>query len=286
MILSWKNPADTDFRQANITWTGGTGTTTPPTEAIPVTGTPSADDSYIVTGLLAGSYSFTITSEDVVGNISGSADASPSPIARAIMSSGSNNGSSVSITIRVGKPAASSVRSYSALDDPAHATIDQSSVSVPFRVRDDIPAPATRSAMPSQSAVASKGSYSVVPASFWISSQMVDINRPSSAYTGTVPQAAAPAAGATDQPAADDGGQVGGVTSGAALAAASDSRSSEGASGATKVSVSLASPTPSNARSPASGQKPSAPSNPQGSRPAFAALAPASWREEDAEEAE
>jgi len=122
-----------------------------------------------------------------------------------------------------------------------------------------------------------------LPVTYRTRPQVAAQSRPSSAYTGTVPQAAVPAAGALDQPAAAVGQAE---ASGAGLETSPDTQCLSGASGIEKVSVSLASPAPSNAGSPAGGQKPSAPSDPQGGRPAFAAIAPSSWREEDEEEAE
>jgi hypothetical protein len=122
-----------------------------------------------------------------------------------------------------------------------------------------------------------------LPVTYRIRPQASARSRPSPAYAGTVPQAAVPAAGATDQPAAD-GDRA--EASGAGLETSPDTQSLSGASGIKKVSVSLASPAPSNTGSPAGGQNPSAPSDPQGGRPAFAAIAPSSWREEDEEEAE
>jgi hypothetical protein len=136
----------------------------------------------------------------------------------------------------------------------------------------------------------SSSGLAALPASFWTRPQAAGRARPSSAYAGMVPQAAIPAAGAglgAEASAAGSGDVESGLGTGVSpIAAARELRSSEGASGAARVSVSLATPLPADGGSPAGGQKPSAPVDPQGGRPAFAVLAPAPWREEDEEEAE
>jgi len=137
------------------------------------------------------------------------------------------------------------------------------------------------------------GSYSrlpALPATFWIRPQSAGQAKPTSAYAGMVPQAAVPAAGAeagaTSQATAIGNAQTGSESAASPATATPDGQSSGRVGAVAKVSVSLASPSPSNAGSPVNGQKPSAPSDPQSGRPAFAAIVPKPWRDEDEEEAE